>query len=96
MADNDRPLFGPGLFAPTELLGEDMDHNVDVTGATSVDVNHTVDVDIPKRRIEIGAIVFAVLVALLGVFTPVGPTVQASAAASVVLVGNVLYRALRR
>ncbi|MFQ3319284.1 MAG: hypothetical protein ACI8UR_000642 [Natronomonas sp.] len=93
MADDEpRPLLDPRLFTPSEFIGDDMDHNVDVTGDPSVEVNHTIDLEVPRRRIEIGAIIFAVLVALLGTFTPVGPTVQASIAASVVLVGNVLHR----
>lgn len=100
MADDDdrqRPLLDPTLFAPTELLTEDMDHSIDV-GDTSVEVNHTLDVDhdVPVRRIELGVLAFALLVVGFGVLTPVGATVQVSAALAVVLVGNVLLRALGR
>jgi hypothetical protein len=99
MADDDReatPLFDPRLFTPTEFLGEDMEHNVDVTGDTSVEVNHTLDLDLPMRRIEAGVICFAVLVVALGVLTGFGPTVQVSAALGAVVVGNVLLRAVGR
>lgn len=93
MADDDpRPLFDPRLFAPSEFIGDDMEHNVDVTGATSVDVNHTLDVDLPLRRIERGVVAFALLVVFLGVFTPLSTAVQVCAAAAVVLVGNALLR----
>lgn len=95
MADDEpRPLFDPRLFAPTEFLSDDMDHNIDVTGATDVDVTHTLDLDLPKRRIETGVIAFVVLVAVLGTFVPAPTTVHLSVAAAVVLVGNVLGRRL--
>lgn len=99
MADDDRettPLFDPRLFTPTEFLGDDMEHNVDVTGDTSVEVNHTLDLELPMRRIEAGVIFFAVLVVLIGTLTGVAPTVQVSAALGAVAVGNVLMRALGR
>jgi hypothetical protein len=99
MADDDREptaLFDPRLFTPTEFLGEDMEHNVDVTGDTSVEVNHTLDLDVPVRRIEAGVVCFAVLVVALGTLTPVGPTVQVSAALGAVALGNVLARAAGR
>jgi hypothetical protein len=99
MADDDRqttPLFDPRVFTPTELLGDDMEHNVDVTGDTSVEVNHTLDLDLPMRRIEAGVIFFAVLVVAIGMLTPVRPTVQVSAALGAVAVGNVLARAVGR
>ena len=99
MADDDRqrPLLDPTLFAPTELLAEDVDHSVDV-GDASVEVNHTLDVDhdVPVRRTELGVLAFALLVVGVGVLTTVGATVQVSAALAVVLVGNVLLRALGR
>jgi hypothetical protein len=96
--DDDRPLIDPRLFAPSELIGEDMEHSVDVTGDTSVEVNHTLDLDfeLPVRRVELGGIAFAALVAALGTLTAVGATVQLSAALGVVLVGNALLRAVGR
>lgn len=95
MADDEpRPLFDPRMFAPTEFLSEDMDHNIDVTGATDVDVTHTFDLDLPVRRIETGVILFVLLVAVLGTFVPVPTTVHLSVAAATVLVGNVLGRRL--
>lgn len=99
MADDDRettPLFDPRLFTPTEFLGDDMDHNVDVTGDTSVEVNHTLDLELPMRRIEAGVIFFAVLVVLIGTLTGAGPMVQVSAALGAVAAGNVLLRAFGR
>ena len=99
MADDDRqrPLLDPTLFAPTELLAEDVDHSVDV-GDASIDVNHTLDVDhdVPVRRIEAGVLAFALLVVGFGVLTPVAATVQVSAALAAVLVGNVTLRAVGR
>lgn len=93
--DDDRqPLFGPELFVPTEFLADNMDHNVDVTGATSLEVEHSLDIDVPVRRIEVGVIAFAVLVVLLGVFAPVGATVQVSTALGAVAAGNLLVRTL--
>jgi hypothetical protein len=61
-------------------------------------VNHTLDVDhdVPVRRIEAGVLAFALLVVGFGVLTPVGATVQVSAALAVVLVGNVTLRAVER
>lgn len=95
MADDEpRPLFDPRMFAPTEFLSEDMDHNIDVTGATDVDVTHTLDHDLPVRRIETGAIAFVLLVAVFGTFLPASTTVHLSVAAAVVLLGNVLGRRL--
>lgn len=98
MDDDDRPLIDPRLFAPSELIGEDVEHSVDVTGDTSVEVNHTLDLDfdLPVRRIELGAIVFAALVVALGTLTSAGATVQVSAALGAVLVGNVLLRSAGR
>ena len=99
MADDDRqrPLLDPTLFAPTELLAEDVDHSVDV-GDASIEVNHTLDIDhdVPVRRIEAGVLAFALLVVGVGVLTPVAATVQVSAALAAVLVGNVLLRAVGR
>jgi hypothetical protein len=97
MADDERPLIDPRLFTPTELLSEDMDHSIDV-GDTSVDVHHTLEIDqeLPLRRIEFGAIVFGLLVVVIGVLAPAGPTVAVSTALSTVLVGNVLLRRLGR
>lgn len=91
MADDEpRPLLDPRLFAPSEFLGDDMEHNVDVTGDTSIEVTHDVDLDLPVRRIELGALAFAALVVALGLFTPVGATVQLAAALGVVLVADLL------
>lgn len=50
----------------------------------------------PVRRTELGVLAFALLVVGVGVLTTVGATVQVSAALAVVLVGNVLLRALGR
>lgn len=99
MADDERPLIDPRLFTPTELLSEDMDHSIDV-GDTSVEVHHTVEIDLdeqlPLRRLEFGAIVFGLLVVGFGVLPSVGAIVAVSAALSMVLVGNVLSRWLGR
>lgn len=98
MSDDEeqRPLFDPRLFAPTELLAEDVDHTVDVAGDTTVEVTHTVefDADPPVRRVEAGVVAFAALVVAFGLLTPVGVATQVSAAAGVVLAGNVLARAV--
>jgi hypothetical protein len=95
MADDDRqPFFGPDLFVPDELLGEDMEHNVDVTGATNVDVTHTIDHDLPLRRIELGVVLFASLVVAIGTLTDAAPTVQVTAALGAVLLGNAVRRSL--
>ena len=95
MADDDRqPLFGPDMFVPSEFLGDDMEHNVDVTGATNVDVTHTIDHDLPVRRIERGVVLFALLVVVIGTLTDVAPTVQATAALGAVVFGNALRRSL--
>lgn len=95
--DKERPLIDPTLFAPTELLSEDMDHSIDV-GDTSVDVHHSLEFDqeVPVRRIEFGVIAFGLLVVGFGVLAPIGATVAVSAALSTVLVGNVLLRSLGR
>lgn len=91
MADDEpRPLLDPRLFAPSEFLGEDMDHNVDVTGETNIEVTHDVDLDLPVRRIQVAALAFAAIVVALGVFTPVGATVQLAAALGVVLIADLL------
>jgi hypothetical protein len=95
MADDDqRPLIDPQLFAPSEFIGEDMDHNVDVTGNTNIEVEHDIDLDVSVRRIELGVVLFAVLVVCLGTLTPVGPTVQVSGSLGTVLVVDLLFRAL--
>ncbi len=93
--DSGRPLLDPTLFAPTELLAEDVDHSVDV-GDASVEVNHTVEFggDLPVRRVELGALAFALLVVAVGVLAPVGATVQVGAALAAVLGGDVLLRRL--
>lgn len=97
MADDEsRPLIDPRLFAPSEFIGEDMEHNVDVTGSTNIEVDHDIDLDLSVRRIELGVIVFAALVVAVGLYTPVGATVQVSAALGVVLVGDLLLRMLGR
>ena len=89
MADDDtRPLIDPRLFAPSEFLGEDVEHNVDVTGSTNIEVEHTVDLDLPVRRIELAVVAFAVLVVAIGTFTAAAATVQVSAALGVVALGN--------
>lgn len=91
MADDDpRPLLDPRLFAPSEFLGDDMEHNVDVTGDTNIEVTHDIDLDVPIRRIQLGGLTFAVLVVALGLFTPAGPTVQLAGALGVVLVADLL------
>lgn len=91
MADDEpRPLIDPRLFAPSEFLGEDMEHNVDVTGDTNIEVTHDVDLDLPVRRIQVAALAFAAIVVALGLLTPVGPTVQLAGALGVVLVANLL------
>lgn len=91
MADDEpRPLLDPRLFAPSEFLGEDMDHNVDVTGETNIEVTHDVDVDLPYRRIQFAAIAFAAIVVALGLATPVGATVQLAGALGIVLIANLL------
>jgi hypothetical protein len=91
MADDEpRPLIDPRLFAPSEFLGEDMEHSVDVTGDTNIEVTHDVDLDLPVRRIQLGALAFAAVVVALGVFTPVAPTVQLAGALGVVVVANLL------
>lgn len=92
MADDDepRPLLDPRLFAPSEFLGEDMDHNVDVTGETNIEVTHDVDLDLPVRRVQLGALAFAAIVVALGLFTPVGATVQLAGALGVVLIADLL------
>jgi len=98
MADDDdqRPLIDPKLFAPSEFIGEDMDHNVDVTGNTTIGVEHDIDLDLPIRRIELGVLAFAVLVVGLGTQTAVGPTVQVAGALGVVLVVDLIFRLLGR
>lgn len=98
MADDDRepkPLFDPRIFTPNELLAEDMEHNVDVTGDTNVEVNHTLDLSGLWSRIETGAIAFFLLVAVLGLATDFGVSVQVSISMALVLVGNLLTRPFR-
>jgi hypothetical protein len=97
MADDDqRPLIDPKLFAPSEFIGEDMDHNVDVTGNTTIDVEHDIDLDLPVRRIELGLVTFAALVVALGTQTQVAATVQVAGALGAVLVVDLFVRLLGR